>query len=123
MLKDYIELVRADKPIGTLLLLWPTLGALFVAAHGIPPVYAIVTFSVGVFLTRSAGCAINDVLDAEFDKHVQRTATSPITCGRISKRQRSVSDRNSVAENISNCIQSTSIWDRNKNKRCRRDIV
>ncbi len=87
MLKDYIQLIRADKPIGTLLLLWPTLIALFVASHGIPPFYCLVVFSLGVFLTRSAGCAINDVFDADFDKHVKRTENRPITSGKISKLQ------------------------------------
>ena len=87
MLKDYIQLIRADKPIGTLLLLWPTLWSLFIAAHGLPPIYSIVVFSLGVFLTRSAGCAINDVLDADFDKHVERTKSRPITSGRVSKKQ------------------------------------
>ncbi len=87
MLKDYIQLIRADKPIGTLLLLWPTLWSLFIAAHGFPPIYTIIVFSLGVFLTRSAGCAINDVLDADFDKYVERTKNRPITSGRISKKQ------------------------------------
>jgi len=87
MLKDYIQLIRADKPIGTLLLLWPTLWSLFIADHGFPPLYAIIVFGLGVFLTRSAGCAINDVLDADFDKHVERTKNRPITSGRISKKQ------------------------------------
>lgn len=87
MLKDYIQLIRADKPIGTLLLLWPTLWSLFIAAHGFPPLSLIIVFSLGVFLTRSAGCAINDVLDADFDKHVERTKNRPITSGKISKIQ------------------------------------
>lgn len=87
MLKDYIQLIRADKPIGTLLLLWPTLWSLFIAKHGFPPLYTIFVFSLGVFLTRSAGCAINDVFDADFDKHVERTKSRPITSGRISKKQ------------------------------------
>ena len=87
MIKDYLSLIRADKPIGTLLLLWPTLWALFIAAHGMPPFYTLLVFSAGVFLTRSAGCAINDVFDADFDRHVERTANRPITSGRISRTQ------------------------------------
>lgn len=86
-IKNISLLVRLDKPIGTLLLLWPTLGALIVAAHGIPPLYVIVVFSVGTFLTRSAGCAINDALDADFDRHVQRTQNRVIANGVITKNQ------------------------------------
>ena len=85
MLKDYLSLIRLDKPIGTFLLLWPTLSALVVAAHGIPPLYTLVVFTLGVFLTRSAGCAINDIADADFDKNVGRTKNRPLPSGSISK--------------------------------------
>ncbi len=85
MLKDYLSLMRVDKPIGTLLLLWPTLGALVVASHGIPPFYTLVVFSLGVFLTRTAGCVVNDIVDAKFDKDVERTKNRPIANGSISK--------------------------------------
>lgn len=85
MIKDYLRLIRFDKPIGTLLLLWPTIGALVIAAHGVPPMYSLFVFVIGVFLTRSAGCAINDVADAKFDKDVERTKNRPIASGVISK--------------------------------------
>ena len=85
MIKDYLSLIRFEKPIGTLLLLWPTLGALVVASGGTPPVYAVLVFSLGVFLTRSAGCAVNDMADADFDKNVERTKLRPVADGRISK--------------------------------------
>ncbi|WP_454764915.1 4-hydroxybenzoate octaprenyltransferase [Cupriavidus campinensis] len=79
----YARLVRIDKPIGTLLLLWPTLWALWMAAEG-PPAWGIFwIFVVGTFLMRSAGCAINDWADRDFDKHVKRTKERPLTAGRI----------------------------------------
>lgn len=86
MLDSYLRLIRFDKPIGTLLLLWPTLWALFIAGRGHPPLYTVVVFSLGVFLTRSAGCVINDYADADFDKYVKRTRYRPLTCGDISKK-------------------------------------
>ena len=85
MLKNYLSLMRLDKPIGTLLLLWPTLGALVIAAHGVPPLYTVIVFALGVFLTRTAGCVINDIVDAKFDKNVERTKNRPIANGSISK--------------------------------------
>ncbi|HLX54386.1 MAG TPA: 4-hydroxybenzoate octaprenyltransferase [Aquella sp.] len=87
MKNPYLRLIRFDRPIGTLLLLWPTLWALFIAGNGRPPVYAVVVFALGVFLTRSAGCAINDLADAEFDKHVERTKNRPLASGELSKKQ------------------------------------
>ena len=69
----YIRLVRIDKPIGTLLLLWPTLWALWMAADGWPGWQLFWIFTVGTFLMRSAGCAVNDWADRDFDKHVKRT--------------------------------------------------
>jgi 4-hydroxybenzoate polyprenyltransferase len=79
----YLRLVRLDKPIGTLLLLWPTLGALWLASGGQPDWRLLVIFSLGTLLMRSAGCAINDYADRDFDRHVKRTAERPITSGRI----------------------------------------
>ncbi|QUP52922.1 4-hydroxybenzoate octaprenyltransferase [Ralstonia syzygii] len=79
----YARLVRIDKPIGTLLLLWPTLWALWMAADGHPPLALLAIFSVGTFLMRSAGCAINDWADRDFDKHVKRTKERPLTAGLV----------------------------------------
>lgn len=79
----YARLVRLDKPIGSLLLLWPTLSALWLASGGLPDWQLLVIFSVGTVLMRSAGCAINDYADRDFDKHVQRTAQRPLTSGQI----------------------------------------
>lgn len=79
----YARLVRIDKPIGTLLLLWPTLWALWIASDGRPPLYVFVAFVVGTFLMRSSGCAVNDWADRDFDRHVKRTAERPLTAGRI----------------------------------------
>jgi 4-hydroxybenzoate polyprenyltransferase len=79
----YLRLVRMDKPIGSLLLLWPTLNALWIASNGHPSLSLLVIFTVGTVLMRSAGCAINDYADRDFDRHVKRTAERPITSGRI----------------------------------------
>jgi 4-hydroxybenzoate polyprenyltransferase len=82
-LKLYAQLVRLDKPIGSLLLLWPTLSALWLASNGRPDPMLVLVFSLGTVLMRSAGCAINDFADREFDRHVKRTAERPLTSGRI----------------------------------------
>ncbi|KRB88539.1 4-hydroxybenzoate octaprenyltransferase [Noviherbaspirillum sp. Root189] len=79
----YARLVRLDKPIGILLLLWPTLIALWLAADGRPDWRLVVIFTLGTVLMRSAGCAINDYADRDFDKHVKRTAERPLTSGKI----------------------------------------
>ena len=79
----YARLIRLDKPIGTLLLLWPTAWALWIAADGAPSLKLILIFSVGTVLMRSAGCAINDYADRDFDKHVARTQHRPLTSGKI----------------------------------------
>lgn len=79
----YARLLRLHRPIGTLLLLWPTLWALFIAAHGAPPPYELFAFCVGTLLMRSAGCAINDWADRDFDRHVARTRDRPLTAGLI----------------------------------------
>lgn len=82
-LKLYARLVRLDKPIGSLLLLWPTLSALWLASNGRPDWMLVAIFTIGTVLMRSAGCAINDFADRDFDRHVKRTADRPLTSGRI----------------------------------------
>ncbi len=82
-MQNYFRLLRLDKPIGTLLLLWPTWWALWIAYAGIPNVGVLFAFSAGVFLTRSAGCAINDYADRNFDGLVARTAGRPLATGVI----------------------------------------
>jgi 4-hydroxybenzoate polyprenyltransferase len=79
----YVKLTRLDKPIGILLLLWPTLGALWLASNGRPDWRLLAIFTLGTVLMRSAGCAINDFADREFDKHVKRTADRPLTGGKL----------------------------------------
>ena len=86
-LQLYFRLVRLDKPIGTVLLLWPTLSALWLASGGVPDWRLLVIFSLGTLLMRSAGCAVNDYADQDFDRHVKRTAERPITSGRISGKE------------------------------------
>ncbi len=83
----YLDLIRWDRPAGTLLLLWPTLSALWIAAGGVPGWHLLVVFVLGTFLMRSAGCAANDVADREFDRHVKRTASRPVTSGGVSVRE------------------------------------
>ena len=83
----YFSLIRLDKPIGTVLLLWPTLCALWLAAGGAPDWRLILIFTLGTFLMRSAGCAVNDYADRDIDKHVKRTAERPVTSGRISGKE------------------------------------
>ena len=82
----YLELIRWNRPAGWLLLLWPTLSALWVASHGFPGWRLVVVFTLGTFLMRSAGCCVNDVADREFDRHVMRTARRPVTSGALSVR-------------------------------------
>ncbi len=79
----YFRLIRLDKPIGSLLLLWPTLNALWIASDGRPRLSTLLIFVIGTVLMRSAGCAINDYADRDFDKHVARTQDRPLTSGRI----------------------------------------
>ncbi len=83
----YIQLTRFDRPIGTLLLLWPTLWALWLAADGWPEWHLIVIFSLGTLLMRSAGCVINDYADRHLDGHVQRTKHRPLATGQVSEKQ------------------------------------
>ena len=83
----YLDLIRWNRPAGWLLLLWPTLSALWVASGGFPGWHLLMVFSLGTILMRSAGCCLNDVADREFDKHVKRTAERPVTSGRIGVKE------------------------------------
>ncbi|MBI2771745.1 MAG: 4-hydroxybenzoate octaprenyltransferase [Burkholderiales bacterium] len=83
----YLDLVRWNRPAGWLLLLWPTLSALWIASHGFPGWRLVAIFTLGTILMRSAGCCINDVADREFDRHVKRTAQRPVTRGAVSARE------------------------------------
>ncbi len=85
--RQYALLMRLNRPIGILLLLWPTLWALWIAAEGMPPLKILVVFVLGVVLMRSAGCVINDYADREFDPKVRRTRDRPIAAGRVSPRE------------------------------------
>ena len=84
-LADYGRLMRIDRPIGTYLLLWPTLWALWIAAEGFPDQNLLIIFVLGTFLMRSAGCVINDLSDSRMDTHVERTKDRPLPTGRVSK--------------------------------------
>ncbi|WP_028994225.1 4-hydroxybenzoate octaprenyltransferase [Azonexus hydrophilus] len=83
----YEKLMRLDKPIGILLLLWPTLWALWLSANGRPDWPVLLVFVLGTVLMRSAGCVINDYADRDFDKHVERTKERPLTAGRVSTKE------------------------------------
>lgn len=83
----YLDLIRWNRPAGWLLLLWPTLSALWIASGGWPGWHLLVVFGLGTILMRSAGCCVNDVADVEFDKHVKRTANRPVTSGQVGKRE------------------------------------
>lgn len=83
----YWKLIRADRPIGWLLLLWPTWWGLWLAADGMPPLWTLVVFSLGVWLTRSAGCVINDYADRWLDPHVERTRNRPLATGAVRGRE------------------------------------
>jgi 4-hydroxybenzoate polyprenyltransferase len=83
----YLQLIRWDRPAGWLLLLWPTLSALWIAAGGFPGWHLLAVFTLGTFLMRSAGCCLNDVADRDFDRHVKRTANRPVTSGAVSVKQ------------------------------------
>ena len=82
----YFRLMRFDKPIGIYLLLWPTLWGLFLAKRGIPDIYLLIIFTLGVILMRSAGCVINDFADRKIDKFVMRTKDRPLTSGEVSEK-------------------------------------
>ena len=83
----YLDLIRFNRPAGWLLLLWPSLSALWLAADGFPGWHLVMVFTLGTILMRSAGCCINDVADREFDRHVKRTAQRPVTSGLISVKE------------------------------------
>ncbi len=83
----YLDLIRWNRPAGWLLLLWPSLAALWIASGGFPGWHLIVVFTLGTILMRSAGCCINDVADRDFDRHVKRTAQRPVTSGKVSVRE------------------------------------
>lgn len=86
-LDQYEKLMRLDKPIGTLLLLWPTFWALWISAEGRPEWMVVWVFALGTLLMRSAGCVINDYADRDFDRHVERTRERPLTAGRVSTKE------------------------------------
>jgi 4-hydroxybenzoate polyprenyltransferase len=83
----YLDLIRWSRPAGWLLLLWPTLAALWLAAGGFPGWHLLLVFTLGTVLMRSAGCCVNDVADREFDRHVKRTAARPVTSGAVSVKE------------------------------------
>ena len=83
----YLDLIRWDRPAGWLLLLWPSLAALWVAAGGFPGWHLLAVFFAGTVLMRSAGCCVNDVADRDFDRHVKRTAQRPVTSGRVGVKE------------------------------------
>jgi 4-hydroxybenzoate polyprenyltransferase len=86
-LRLYLDLIRWNRPAGWLLLLWPTLSALWIAADGFPGWHLLAVFVFGTILMRSAGCCVNDVADREFDRHVERTAQRPVTSGALPVRE------------------------------------
>jgi 4-hydroxybenzoate polyprenyltransferase len=86
-LRGYLQLMRLDRPIGTLLLLWPTLWALWIAGEGHPDWWVTTVFVVGVFLMRSAGCVINDYADREYDPFVERTRNRPLAVGTVTPKE------------------------------------
>ncbi len=86
-LRLYLDLICWDRPAGWLLLLWPSLAALWIAQGGFPGWHLLGVFTLGTILMRSAGCCINDVADRDFDRHVKRTAQRPVTSGRIGTRE------------------------------------
>jgi 4-hydroxybenzoate polyprenyltransferase len=83
----YLDLIRWSRPAGWLLLLWPTLSALWIASKGFPGWHLLIVFVLGTILMRSAGCCLNDVADRDFDKHVKRTANRPVTSGALSSKE------------------------------------
>ena len=83
----YLDLIRWNRPAGWLVLIWPTLSALWLAADGFPGWHLLLVFALGTILMRSAGCCINDVADRDFDRHVKRTVQRPITSGQISVKE------------------------------------
>jgi 4-hydroxybenzoate polyprenyltransferase len=86
-LDAYERLMRLDKPIGTLLLLWPTMWAVWIAAEGAPSLFIVWIFALGTLLMRSAGVVMNDYADRHFDAHVERTKNRPLAAGIVSERE------------------------------------
>ena len=86
-INSLLRLARFDKPIGILLLLWPTMSALWLASNGFPDANILIIFIIGVVVMRSAGCVINDLADTEIDKHVERTRRRPLATGELSKKE------------------------------------
>ncbi len=86
-LRLWLDLIRWNRPAGWLLLLWPSLSALWIAAHGWPGWHLLAVFVLGTILMRSAGCCVNDVADRDFDRHVKRTAQRPVTAGKVSVKE------------------------------------
>lgn len=86
----YLDLIRWNRPAGWLVLVWPTLSALWIAADGFPGWHLLIVFVLGTVLMRSAGCTINDIADRDFDKHVKRTTQRPITSGQLSVREAAI---------------------------------
>lgn len=86
-LQAYAELMRLHRPIGSLLLLWPTLWALWIASAGMPPPHLLLVFILGVFIMRSAGCVINDIADCKYDGFIERTKNRPLVTGRVSLKE------------------------------------
>ena len=96
----YLQLIRWNRPAGWLLLLWPTLSALWVASNGFPGWHLLAVFTLGTFLMRSAGCCINDVADRDFDRHVKRTAQRPVTSGALVRERGAGSRRGAGAAGL-----------------------
>ncbi|MFA6037830.1 MAG: 4-hydroxybenzoate octaprenyltransferase [Legionellales bacterium] len=86
-MKHFIHLMRLDKPIGTLLVLWPVLWALWLANNGAPPLKLLIIFILGALIMRSAGCVVNDIFDRKFDRHVARTTQRPLAQNKLSLKQ------------------------------------
>ncbi|GLR07960.1 4-hydroxybenzoate octaprenyltransferase [Mixta theicola] len=89
-LQAYSRLMRIDKPIGSLLLLWPTLWALWLAGEAVPPLQVLIVFVLGVFFMRAAGCVVNDFADRKIDGHVKRTQMRPLASGEVSEKEAKV---------------------------------
>ncbi|MDX7988382.1 4-hydroxybenzoate octaprenyltransferase [Xenorhabdus sp. 12] len=85
--RAYCRLMRIDRPIGVLLLIWPTYWALWIAAKGIPNLHILLVFTIGVFSMRAAGCCINDFADRKFDGHVERTKSRPLPSGAVTEKE------------------------------------
>ena len=83
----YLQLMRVEKPIGSYLLMWPTLWGIWIASNGAPSAKVLVIFMLGVFLMRSAGCVINDIADRDIDKFVERTKDRPLTSGKVTTKE------------------------------------